>query len=101
VEFYVIYLKTSFFKLHFNVVKCFQGYVVDFKANLLLQGKNSLWWVVFEHLGFHITPKKKKNQEPSSPMNELGVGSFGVRLSQCVANQVRHLPDTIFKKLSF
>jgi hypothetical protein len=29
------------------------------------------------------------------------MGSFGVRLSQCVANQGRHLPDTIFKKLSF
>jgi hypothetical protein len=26
------------------------------------------------------------------------MGSFDVRLSQCVANQGRHLPDTIFKK---
>jgi len=29
------------------------------------------------------------------------MGSFAVILSQCVANQGRHLPDTIFKKLSF
>ncbi|CAI6351822.1 unnamed protein product [Macrosiphum euphorbiae] len=26
------------------------------------------------------------------------MGSFAVRLSQCVANQGRYLPDTIFKK---
>jgi hypothetical protein len=29
------------------------------------------------------------------------MGSFGVRLSQCVANQGRHLPDTIFKNEVF